>query len=344
MSSNRIAMPRRRFVGGLAASAALAATAPFGGASAQTYPSRRMSVIIPTGQGGGAERIARPFDMAWGPMLKTQFEYTFHPGASGQIGYELFIKRRPSDGHNLLFGNMGAEMLMYALQRPDYNFPRDYIYFSQVEIDDSCIYVNRNSPYKTIEDVVAAGKKRMLNVAVSRLPTQTSIATLALGEATGARFNLIPYGGGNPTYIAVLNGEVDIGASPMVGVMTLIEKFKVLGVFNRKQNVYADLTENAPIVNKVFGIDIPDLFTSRAWAVHTEWADKNPEQFAMLERTSREAHATETFREGYRKTGATDRNLVYGDRKACTEFALRTFELAQRYEKLLTAKRGSKGG
>jgi len=50
------------------------------------------------------------------------------------------------------------------------------------------------------------------------------------------------------------------------------------------------------------------------------------------------------FREGYRKTGATDRNLVYGDRKACTEFALRTFELAQRYEKLLTAKRGKGGG
>ena len=265
MSSNRIVMPRRQFCRRSCRVCRLAATAPFGGASAQTYPNRRISVIIPTGQGGGAERIARPFDMAWGPMLKTQFEYTFHPGASGQIGYELFVKRRPQDGHNLLFGNMGAEMLMYALQKPDYNFPRDYIYFSQVEIDDSCIYVNRNSPYKTIEDVVAAAKKRMLNVAVSRLPTQTSIAALALGEATGARFNLIPYGGGNPTYIAVLNGEVDIGASPMVGVMTLIEKFKVLGVFNRKQNVYADLTENAPTINSVFGIDIPDLFTSRAW-------------------------------------------------------------------------------
>ena len=185
MSSNRIVMPRRGFVGGLAASAGLAATAPFNGASAQTYPNRRISVVIPTGQGGGAERIARPFDAAWGPMLKTQFEYNFFPGASGQIGYELFVKRRPRDGHNLLFGNMGAEMLMYALQKPDYNFPRDYIYFSQVEIDDSCIYVNRNSPFKTIEDVVAAAKKRMLNVAVSRLPTQTSIATLALGEATG---------------------------------------------------------------------------------------------------------------------------------------------------------------
>ena len=90
----------------------------------------------------------------------------------------------------------------------------------------------------------------------------------------------------------------------------------------------------------MFGIDIPDLFTSRAWGVHTEWADKNPKLFAMLERTSREAHASEVFREGYRKTGADGRNLVYGDRKACTEFALKTIELAKRYEKVLTAKRG----
>jgi tripartite-type tricarboxylate transporter receptor subunit TctC len=341
MADQRLSIPRRRFVGGLAATAGLAA-APFG-ASAQTYPNRRFSVVIPTGQGGGAERIARPFDAAWGPLLKTQFEYQFFPGASGQIGYELYVKRRPRDGHNFLFGNMAGELIMYVVQKPDYNFPRDYFYFSQVEIDDSCIYVNRNSPFKTIQDVVNAAKKRTLNVAVSRIPTQTSIAVLALADATGSRYNLIPYGGGNPTYIAVLNGEVDVGAGPMIGVMTLIEKFKILGVFNRKQNLYADVSENAPTINSVFGTDIPDLFTSRAWGVHAEWAEKNPEQFALLERTAREAHASEVFREGYRKTGADGRNLVYGDRKACMDFALKTIELAKRYEKVLTAKRGKRG-
>jgi tripartite-type tricarboxylate transporter receptor subunit TctC len=342
MPAHRNFTARRQFVGGLAASAGLAAAGPFGSAHAQSYPNRRISVVIPTGQGGGAERIARPFDAAWGPMLKTQFEYSFYPGAAGQIGYELYVKRRPRDGHNMLFGNMGAELIMYVIQKPDYNFPRDFVYFSQVEIDDSCIFVNRNSPFKTIEDVVAAAKKRTLNVSVSRLPTQTSIGVLALADATGSRYNLIPYGGGNPSYIAVLNGEVDIGAGPMVGVMTLIEKFKILGVFNRKQNVYAALSENAPTVNSVFGIDIPDLFTARAWGIHTEWVEKNPEQFALLERTAQQAHASSTFREGYRKTGATDINLMYGDRKACTEYALKTLELARRYETALTAKRGSR--
>ena len=69
------------------------------------------------------------------------------------------------------------------------------------------------------------------------------------------------------------------------------------------------------------------MFTARGWAIHTDWADKNPEQFALLERTSKEAHASPIFREAYKKTGATDINLVYGDRKACTEYAENTISL-----------------
>ena len=234
---------------------------PFGDAFAQAYPGRKISVVIPTGQGGGAERLARAFDDAWGPLLKTQFEYSFFPGASGQIGYELFVKRRPKDGHNLLFGNMGPEMIMYTTQKPDYNFPRDYIYFSMVDIDDSDrvrqphLAATRPSSRWSTPPRNARSTSRSAGF---RIPA--SIGLLALGEATKSRYNLIPYGGGNPTYIAVLNGEADIGALPMTGVLTLPEKFKVLGVFNRTKNSLADMSENAPLINKVFGSDIPDLY------------------------------------------------------------------------------------
>jgi tripartite-type tricarboxylate transporter receptor subunit TctC len=336
----KLSMPRRAFCGSLAASAGLLATSPFSGASAQTYPNRRFSVVIPTGQGGGVERLARAFDDSWGKILKTQFEYNFFPGAAGQIGYELFVKRRPKDGHNLLFGNMGPEMIMYTTQKPDYNFPRDFIYFSMVDIDDSVIFVSRTSPFKSIEQVVDAAKKRTLNVAVSRIPHPCSIGLLALGEATKSRYNLVPYGGGNPTYISLLNGEAEVGALPMTGVLILSEKFKVLGVFNRTKNNFADLSENAPLINQVFGTDIPDLYSARAWAVHTEWADKNPKLFELLERTSKEAHESPIFKEAYKKTGASLNALFYGDREACTKYAMGTIELARRYDSVLTAKKG----
>lgn len=330
-------LTRRTFCAGAAAVAA----SPFaiGRAGAQTYPERKIQVVIPTGQGGGAERLARAFDDAWSKILKQPFEYSFHPGAAGQIGYELFVKRRPKDGHNMLFGNMGPEMIMYTVQKPDYKFPEDFIYFCRMDIDDSCIFVSRNSPFKDVKSIVEAAKKKTLNVAVSRIPHPASIGLLALGEATGAQFNLVPYGGGNPTYIAVLNGEADIGALPITGVMSLSNKFKVVGVFNRKENIFASKTENAPTINSVFNTNIPDLYSSRSWAIHTEWADKNPEKFALLEKTAQEAHASPLFREAFAKTGSPVEALVYGDRKVCTEYAQAMVELARRYEKALSARR-----
>jgi tripartite-type tricarboxylate transporter receptor subunit TctC len=328
---------RRGFLAGTAAAGGLLASGSRGMAQA-AYPQRNFRVIVPTGQGGGAERLARAFDDAWSKDLKQQFEYSFHAGAAGQVGYELFVKRSPHDGHHLLFGNMGPEMIMYAVQKPDYRFPEDFIYFSRMDIDDSCIFVKRDSPLTDLKAVVEAAKKRPLNTAVSRIPHPASIGVLALGDATGAKFNLVPYGGGNPTYIAVLNGEADIGALPITGVLSLSDKFKVIGVFNR-ENLFASKSDNAPPINSVFGSNIPDLYSSRAWAIHTDWADKNPQHFEMLQKTSERAHADPAFRDAFEKTGAPLDALKYGDRKVCTEYAMAMLDLAKKYETVLSAQK-----
>ena len=81
---------------------------------------------------------------------------------------------------------------------------------------------------------------------------------IALGETTGAKWNFIPYGGGNPTFTAMLSGETDVGALPIANILALKEKFKVLGVFNNT-NIFASQTENAPAVNSVFNSSIPEL-------------------------------------------------------------------------------------
>lgn len=329
------AMTRRSFGLGALAGGLLAGTGA-GPAFGKTYPERNFKVIIPTGQGGGAERLARPFDDAWSKHLKKQFEYSFHAGAAGQVGYELFVKRSPRDGHNLLFGNMGPEMIMYAVQKPDFKFPQDLTYFCRMDIDDSCIFVSKDSPLKTIEQIVEAAKKKPLNVAVSRIPHPASIGVLALGDALGAKFNLIPYGGGNPTYVAVMNGEADIGALPIAGTLAMTDRLKVVGVFS-SENLFAKQTENAPTINAAFGTKIPDLYSSRAWAVHTQWADANPADFELLQKTAELAHADPTFRDAYVKGGTPLESLKYGDRKVCMDYALGMLELAQRYEKVLSA-------
>lgn len=345
MSNSKSSFSRRSVLGGLAAVSATGALGAPAFAQAK-YPARKLNVTIPTRQGGGAELLARSFDTAWSKLLGQPFEYEFFPGAAGQVGYTLFVKKRPHDGHHLLFGNMGPEMIMYTLQKPDYKFPDDYIYFCSLDVDDSCVFVRKESPLKKLEDVVAAAKKRTLNVATSRIPHPASIGILALGDATGSRFNLVPYGGGNPTTTAVLNGEVDIGVLPTAGVTRLGDRLKVLGVFNSKKNVLAKATDNAPTVNAVFNTKIPDLYSSRAWAVHADWANKNPAELKTLEETAAKVFNDQSFKDAFVKAGSPIEVLQYGNRKECTEYALAMVDLANKYRPILSAKgkgRGKKG-
>jgi tripartite-type tricarboxylate transporter receptor subunit TctC len=338
MNANSPEWTRRRALQGFAV-AALAGSAGASPARAQAkFPSRKFNVLIPTGQGGGAERIARPFDSIWSKLLGQPFEYEFHAGAAGQVGYSLYVQKRPRDGHNLLFGNMGPEMIMYALQKPPYKFPEDYFYFCRTDTDDSCVFVRRQSPFKKIEDVVQEGTKRTLNVATSRIPHPASIGILSLGSATKSRFNLVPFGGGNPTQVAVLSGEVDFGVLPIAGIVKLGDQFRVLGVFN-KENILAKYSENAPSINAVFGTKIPDLYSARSWAIHAEFAEKNPEQFKLLDETARQVSADPAYIAAAEKNGEAVEALKYGDRKVCTEYALAMVDLANEYRSILTASR-----
>ena len=328
---------RRRLLAGM--TAAIAA----GGlpnAYAQAFPSRNIRVVIPTGQGGGAERLARVFDEFWGPLLKTHFEYSFYPGAAGQVGYELYLNKREKDGHNLLFGNMGPEMIMYALRKPPYRFPQDYQYFCRLDVDDSIVFVRRDSPFKRIEDLVAEGKKRTVSVAVSRLPHPASIGMLALGKAVNAKFNLVPYGGGNPTMVSVMSGEADCGALPIAGVAAAGDQMRILGIFNDDHKM-ANYSNNAPSVNAVFGTRIPALYSSRSWAIHNEVIEKMPDRVAVLEKTSKQVFDNPAYREAYKKTGAPVETIQYGDRALCTQYANHMVELTNEYRSLLSAK--SKG-
>src|SRR5687768_163923 len=144
---------RRRLVAGTAAAIAL-------GPLRARAQSKNIRVVIPTGQGGGAERLARSFDEVWSKLLKTNFEYSFYAGAAGQVGYETFVHKREKDGYNLLFGNMGPEMIMYALQKPNYRFPEDFQYFCRTDIDDSVVFALRKGKFQRVEDLIAEAKKR----------------------------------------------------------------------------------------------------------------------------------------------------------------------------------------
>ena len=52
---------------------------------AQAYPERNIEVVVPTAEGGGADRNFRAFTSIWQKYLNTNFEPSYYPGASGRV-------------------------------------------------------------------------------------------------------------------------------------------------------------------------------------------------------------------------------------------------------------------
>ena len=82
--------------------------------------------------------------------------------------------------------------------KPKYKFPGDYVYITKTSSEHMCVFTGADNKIQSIEQLVDEGKKRTVNISVSRLPHSASIATLSLAEATGARFNIVPFGGRGP--------------------------------------------------------------------------------------------------------------------------------------------------
>lgn len=331
---------RRSFLKGsaIAVGAGALGVGPFQQARAAGFPERNINILIPTGEGGGADRDARMFASVWRNYLNTSFEYSYYPGASGQVGYEFYVGKMEPDCYNLMFGNMGPEVIMQALQKPKARQGKDFVYFAQITDETMCIFVGKNSKFKTIQELVDEAKKRPVTVATSRLPHPASIGTLALAEQTGAKFQLVPYGGGNPSAMAALTGEVDCCTLPITNAIQLADEALILTVFSKK-NPYGKMADNAPPVNDVFGTKIPELSSRRAFAIHKAAIDKYPDRFAILQDTVEKTAKDPAYADQVEKAGMPRDFVQYGGQKEAMAFADEMLELADRYAALLSVKK-----
>ena len=320
----------------LATGAAVAALDPFTRAFA-AYPDHNIDVVIPTRAGGGADRLFRAVTTVWKKHLSTNFQPGFYPGASGRVGYEVFMGKKEPNTYNLLFGNMGPELLNWVVKKP--TFPiSDCVYFGKIDNDAACIFVSAKSKFKTIDDIVAEGKKRQLNVGTSRLAHPASIGVLALAEKTGAKFNLIPLSGGKNTVAGALTGEVDFSALPASSVVASGATTRAMLIFDDSNPLPGKLN-NAPTMNAHFKTDLPPLLSSRAFAIKKAAIDKYPDDFKKLQETLKQTAEDPELKEQIKKSGSDPAFLKYGGVEACQKFAEATLKLGEHYKPLLTGKK-----
>lgn len=334
MSIHRVT--RRNFLTG---SAALAGAA-FGAGSlsrpafSATYPERNIDVIVPTREGGGADRNLRAFTSIWKKHLDTNFEPGFFPGASGRVGYEVYMGKYAPDAHSLIFGNMGPEVLNWVVKKPSFNID-DYVYWGRVDTDPGCLFVGAESKYQNIDDVIAEGKKRKLNVGTSRLAHPASIGMLALAEHVGIQVNLIPLSGGKKTVSGAVTGEVDFSVLTSGSVAAAGDAVRTLLVFNDK-NVIGEALDNAPTMNDQFGTELPPMLSSRAFGIHKAAIDNHPDRYEILESTFKKVFDDPDYKATVLKSKGHWEYVNYGGIEECGKFKASMLTLGEQYKEYLT--------
>lgn len=192
--------------------ATFAAVAFSSNVNAQDYPSRPVTIIVPTPPGGGVDFTARLIAAGLQEALGTPFVIENKGGASGNIG-TLQAARATPDGYTLLLGNSGYQVTNPALFADlQWDPVRDFAGVAMILRAPHVITVNKNFPANTLSELIAYARANpgKLNYATPGVGTQNHIASELLAKLTHIKITHVPYRGGAPALVDLLSGTVDM--------------------------------------------------------------------------------------------------------------------------------------
>jgi tripartite-type tricarboxylate transporter receptor subunit TctC len=127
-------------------------------ASAETYPSRVVRIIVPFGAGGPADVYARILAKYLSDETKQSFVVEDRPGAGSLIGTDAVAKSAP-DGYTLLLMSNTHTTNESLLSNKPYELMRDFLPVATINYSDLLMVVHPSVPAKTVAEFIALAKK-----------------------------------------------------------------------------------------------------------------------------------------------------------------------------------------
>jgi tripartite-type tricarboxylate transporter receptor subunit TctC len=213
-------------------------------AKKEKYPSREIELMIPWGVGGATDTVFRTFLNVLPKYLSAPVIIVNRPGGGAVPGYTEAMKKRP-DGYYCL-GWITASLTKTHMS----TVPYDYLTFDPVimMVNTPCwILVPSNSPFKNINDLIAAARAKPGQVTLGNAGAGggTHIIALAFEKAAGVQFNHVPHKGGGPTVVNTVGGHIDAAnLSPPEGVPQIAAgQLRCLAVFsNERMKDFPDIS------------------------------------------------------------------------------------------------------
>jgi tripartite-type tricarboxylate transporter receptor subunit TctC len=205
------------------------------------WPSKPITYIVPFGAGGTTDVLARLVTLKAGPALGTTFVIENKPGAGGSTGSDLTAKA-PPDGYTIQGGTISSHAINVSLYpKLPYDPVKNFQPITLIGSMPNVLVVRADSPYKSMQDVIAAVKSRpgSINYASSGNGTSQHLSGVFFEQLTGGKMVHVPYKSSAESLNAILSGQgADVIFENLAPALPHIKagKLRALGVTSEKRS------------------------------------------------------------------------------------------------------------
>ena len=225
----------RRFV--VAAALALAGMAT---ASAQTYPNRPITMIVPFAAGGPTDVLGRLIGQRMSEILKNQIIIENVGGAGGMTGSQRVAQAAP-DGYTIVLGTVGTHAMNQTLyKRPLYHAVTDFTPVALIAEVPTVLIARKDLPVTNLNEFADYAKKNQEKMSYGSAGTGSAahLACVVLDVAMGTHVTHAPYRGTGPAMTDLQGGRIDYLCEPITTAKSQIDggTVKAIALMNRTRS------------------------------------------------------------------------------------------------------------
>ena len=190
---------------------ALATLAASSSGTAQTYPSRPITIVVPFSPGGPTDTLARIVGERMRTILGQTVLVYNTAGAGGSIGTGKVVRSAP-DGYTAGIGHWGTHVVNGVYYSLPFNLLTDLEPVAMIASNPHVIISKTAVPARNLKELIAwigANQDKALMGAGSAGSASHMVA-IHFGSMIGVKFHFVAYRGGAPALRALLAGEIDL--------------------------------------------------------------------------------------------------------------------------------------
>lgn len=210
-----------------------------GAAAAQQWPTKPVKFIVPFPPGGATDISARLLGQKLSEMWGQTVVIENRGGAGGGVGAAEAARAAP-DGYTLFFPSgsvVTANQHIYA--KMNYNPEKDFVPVTNVVSGPQVLVVPANSPFKTVKDVIDAGKAQpgKLTFGHAGIGSQTHLAGENFVNAARIDAVQVPYKGEGPALVGLVGGDTSFSVTNVAAAIGHINggRLRALGVTSKAE-------------------------------------------------------------------------------------------------------------